>query len=106
CRTPTGDFSDFLDGTSLQIKKINRKAFNWFSRGKKMLNQLARRKALVRGELAGGSCKIFDHGLLLFAQIGVTKLGPYFLRFNLIQASIDCDPRDPVLERHLARKLR
>src|SRR5207248_917252 len=43
---------------------------------------------------------------LFFTQIGVTKFGPHFLRLDLIETGVNGDARNPVLERHLVRKLR
>src|SRR5216117_1565016 len=54
-----------------------------------MFDQLARGKPLVRGQPIGGGCEVLDHGLLLHAQIGVTKFGPYLLRLDLVEASIN-----------------
>ena len=71
-----------------------------------MFDQLARSKPMVRGELFGGDRQSLHYGFLLIAQIGLPKFGPHFLRLDLIQASVDRNARDPVLERHLAGKLR
>src|SRR5437870_4934314 len=70
-----------------------------------MFNQLPGRKLTVGRELLGGRGEIFNHGLLLFAQVGVAQLGPNFFRFYLAKTSVDRNARDPVLERYLAGKL-
>ena len=43
---------------------------------------------------------------MLFAQIGFAQFRPGFLRLNLIDAGIDRDAGDPMLQRDLAGKLR
>src|SRR6266480_3437762 len=71
-----------------------------------MLDQLTRSKSLVRSKLLGRRSEILHHCLLLFTQIGVTNFGSYSFRLDLIQASVDRDARDPVLQRYFSRKLR
>src|SRR5581483_3945402 len=71
-----------------------------------MFNKLARGELLIRCQFIGGSCQVLNHSLLLDTQICMAKLRSYFFPLNLIQASIDRDTRNPVLQRHRARKLR
>src|SRR5205807_8645901 len=66
---PAGDASDFSDGSLLQIKQVNHKSLRRFQRVHKMLDKLARRKALVGREGAGGGGKVSDDGRLFVAQI-------------------------------------
>ena len=43
---------------------------------------------------------------MFFTQIGVAQFRSRFLRLDLVEAGVDGNARDPVLERHLARVLR
>src|SRR5436305_15060848 len=71
-----------------------------------MLDQLTRSKSLVRSKLLGRRSEILHYCLFLFAQIGVANFRPYSFRLDLIQASVDGDARDTVVQRHLPRKSR
>src|SRR5262249_41058393 len=59
----------------------------------------------VRHKVRIRSRQIFEDRLFLFTQIGVTQLGPHLFGLDLTQAGVHCDPRDPVLERHIPGKL-
>src|SRR5882724_1856269 len=104
--TPAGDGPDFSDRALLQIKQVNHKSLRWFERFHKMLDKLARRKALVGREVIGRRREISDHRSLFFAQVGLAQFRPGFLGLDLVDTGIDRDPRDPMLQRHLAGKLR
>jgi len=97
---------DFLDGLLLQIEQINHKSLRGFQRIHKMLDKLARRKTLVGRQVVGRRGEIANHRRLFFAEIGFTQFRPRFLRLDLVEAGVDRDARDPMLERHLAGKLR
>src|SRR5882724_13339814 len=71
-----------------------------------MLHQLTRSEPLVRCQFVAGGCEIFNHRLLFHAQISMTHFRSHFFRFDLIQTSVDRNARDPVLQRHVPRKLR
>src|SRR5712672_3691552 len=71
-----------------------------------MLYQLTRREPLVRSEFITGACQVFNHRLLFDTQISMTHFRPHFLRLDLVQASVDRNARDPVLQRDVPRKLR
>src|SRR5215468_8531868 len=71
-----------------------------------MLHQLARSEPLVRRQLPPGACQIFHHGLLFNAEISMTHFRPHFFRFDLVETSVDRNARNPVLQRHVPRKLR
>src|SRR5882724_8095735 len=71
-----------------------------------MLHQLTRSEPLVRCQFVAGGCEIFNHRLLFHAQISMTHFRSHFFRFDLIQTSVDRNARDPVLQRHIPRKLR
>src|SRR6478752_1543457 len=71
-----------------------------------MLHQLARSESLVRREFVAGACQIFHHCLLFDGEISMPHFRPYFFRFDLVETSVDRNTRDPVLQRHVPRKLR
>ena len=96
---------NFFDGTALQVKQIDDEAFNRLEQLKQMFDQLARRQLPVRREFVGRAGEIFDDCLLLFAQIGVAQLRAHFLGFDLTEAGVDGNARDPVLERHFTGEL-
>ena len=70
-----------------------------------MFDQLAGRQLPVRRQFIGRAGEIFHDCLLLFAQIGMAQLRAHFLGFDLTQAGVDGNARDPVLEGHFAREL-
>src|SRR5215470_12249910 len=71
-----------------------------------MLYQLARSEALVGSQFVTGGCEIFNYRLLFDTQISMTHFRSHFLRLDLVQAGVNRYTRDPVLQRHVAGKLR
>src|SRR5205807_413376 len=103
---PTSNPLYYGHATFLEIKHIDNQALHRFQHSEQLFRQLTRGEFTIGGKGLIRSGEIFQHGCLLFAQIGVTQFRPRFFRHQLIAAGIDRDARNPVRNWHLAGILR
>src|SRR5437763_235272 len=106
CPAPSGKTSDLLDRTLLQIKEINHESFRWFERLHKMLDQLARRKTPVGSRFVPGRGEIVDDCCLFFTEICFAQFRPRFFGLDLVDAGVDRNTGNPMLERNCPGELR
>jgi len=95
----TGDRGRFGDGVAFHVEQGENGAVSWRKSFEEFGGKFAGGALLVSGLLFFLIEDAIEGTGLVLGEVGPTEFGPGFLAANLVQAGVDRDAGDPVLER-------
>ena len=97
---PSRDLFHFFDGPFFDVQQMDYQPIRWGQHFEQPIYQISRSELIRRAQIGLHGSQGLDDMALFFTQIGPAQFGPDFFDSQLIQAGIDRDSRDPVLQRH------